>query len=110
VQIAQVLLNLIRNSCDAIERGAEKWIRIAVTRLPDSIEISVSDSGRGIPENVREKIFQPFFTTKEVGRGTGLGLSVSKGIVEAHGGTITLDTKSTHTRFVVTLPLRGEQD
>jgi signal transduction histidine kinase len=64
----------------------------------------VTDSGGGIPENIRDKVGQPFFTTKQVAHGTGLGLSISKGIVEAHGGHLNLDVECEHTRFVVTLP------
>ncbi len=68
------------------------------------MEISVMDSGKGIPKQFRDKVGQPFFTTKQVGHGTGLGLSISKGIVEAHGGHLNLDAECEHTRFVVTLP------
>ena len=62
------------------------------------------DSGKGIAKQFRDKVGQPFFTTKQVGHGTGLGLSISKGIVEAHGGRLNLDAECEHTRFVVTLP------
>ena len=68
------------------------------------VEISVTDSGRGIPEKIRDKVGQPFFTTKVAGPGTGLGLSISRGIVEAHGGSLHLDPDREHTRFVVILP------
>jgi signal transduction histidine kinase len=67
-------------------------------------KIAVTDSGHGIPPNIRGKMGQPFFTNKEVGKGTGLGLSISRGIVEAHGGRLALDTESPHTRFMVALP------
>jgi len=62
------------------------------------------DSGKGIAKQFRDKVGQPFFTTKQVGHGTGLGLSISKGIVEAHGGHLSRDAECEHTRFVVTLP------
>ena len=61
-------------------------------------------SGRGIPEKIRDKLGQPFFTTKVVGQGTALGLSISRGIVEAHGGSLHLDPDCEHTRFVAILP------
>jgi len=66
-------------------------------------ERSATGSGRGIPEKIRDKLGQPFFTTKVVGQGTGLGLS-TRGIVEAHGGSLRLDPDCEHTRFVVILP------
>jgi PAS domain S-box-containing protein len=103
-EISQVLLNLLNNSLDAVQTLPEKWVELSAQDTGSELEISVMDSGSGIPENVRERMGQPFFTTKEIGRGTGLGLSISRGIVEAHGGHLTLDTSSKHTRFVVTLP------
>jgi C4-dicarboxylate-specific signal transduction histidine kinase len=104
VQITQVLLNLLNNAYDAVENQADHWIRISVGDMGDRVEIYVTDSGKGIDESVREKIFQPFFTTKEVGRGTGLGLSMAAGIVESHAGTLVLDWSFPHTRFIVSLP------
>lgn len=103
VQISQVLLNLLNNSFDAIENLPEKWIKLEVKANPSTLLISITDSGRGILESNREKIFQPFFTTKPVGKGTGLGLSLSRQIILNHGGSLTLDTKSPHTRFVIQL-------
>lgn len=103
-ELSQVLLNLLNNAYDAIERSEEKWIRLAVSKHPGKTLITVEDSGRGISNQARERLFQPFFTTKEVGRGTGLGLSISKGIIEAHGGFMYLDTSTQQTRFVVELP------
>lgn len=104
-QISQVLLNLLNNAYDAVIGYQEKWVRIDVQPKKKGIEISISDSGDGIPEAVRSKIMQPFFTTKEVGKGTGLGLSISKGIVESHHGRLYLDESSFNTRFVIWLPI-----
>ncbi|HKL32210.1 MAG TPA: HAMP domain-containing sensor histidine kinase, partial [Tangfeifania sp.] len=71
-----------------------------------AVQISVNDNGPGIPENIKDKIFQPFFTTKSTGEGTGLGLSLSYDIVKAHGGTISADSKeNVGTEFIITLPV-----
>jgi C4-dicarboxylate-specific signal transduction histidine kinase len=104
VQISQIILNLVGNACDAVSTLQEKWIKISAECEGEMVQISVTDSGSGIPENVRDKVFQPFFTTKEIGKGTGLGLSISKGITDAHHGELTLDTKCPNTRFVLSLP------
>jgi PAS domain S-box-containing protein len=103
-EISQVLLNLLNNAVDAVQELPEKWVELQVRNAGKEVEIAVMDSGTGIPEKFRNKVGQPFFTTKVVGQGTGLGLSISKGIVEAHGGHLDLDAGCEHTRFVVTLP------
>ncbi len=104
VQIEQVLLNLLNNAFDAVSGLAVKWVKVSLTSSETDIELSVTDSGNGIPTSVQSKLMQPFFTTKPVGKGTGLGLSICKGIVESHGGQFTYDTSSKNTRFVVCLP------
>jgi len=81
-------------------------VRLEVQVDRGNVEISVTDSGLGIPRAVRERVFEPFFTTKDPGCGTGLGLSVSCGIVEAHHGRLFLDESDPHTRFVMRVPLR----
>lgn len=103
-QITQVLLNLCSNAVDAIAGRDSRWLKVEVADLGISVEISVTDSGPPIPREVREKIMQPFFTTKPSGKGTGLGLSVSKGIAGYHHGLLYLDELSTQTRFVLLLP------
>jgi signal transduction histidine kinase len=103
VQIAQVLLNLLSNAHDAVDGARERRVRIAVDNDDRDVRIAVSDSGPGIPPEIRARIMEPFFTTKEIGKGTGLGLSVSKGIAEAHGGRLALDPEARETRFVLTL-------
>ncbi|MFY7992536.1 MAG: ATP-binding protein [Bacteriovoracaceae bacterium] len=106
VQISQVLMNLINNAYHAIENSPdEKWIRIELNKYDHYIELHISDSGAGIPEVIREKIMEPFFTTKDVGKGTGLGLSISKAIIENHGGTLKLDEEAKNTTFTITLPV-----
>lgn len=107
-QILQILVNLINNATDAIESNLEKWIRLECKDLGDHIQVSITDSGSGIPLPIREKLFQAFFTTKEVNKGTGLGLSISKSIAEQHGGTLVLDEMSPNTRFVLTLPKKRQ--
>lgn len=104
VQISQVLLNLLNNAFDAVEKLPNPWIKIAVNADDTHPKIIVTDSGPGIPAAIHDKLFQPFFTTKDVGKGTGLGLSVSNGIVETHAGSLMLDVSQPHTSFVVQLP------
>ncbi|MGZ3695071.1 MAG: PAS domain-containing sensor histidine kinase [Bdellovibrionota bacterium] len=104
VQVSQVLLNLLNNAYDAVEGQPQPWIRVSFSENKNQVMITVTDSGKGIPLNLREKLFQPFFTTKEIGRGTGLGLSVAKGLVETHSGSLYLDPNCANTRFVVCLP------
>lgn len=103
-QLQQILLNLLSNAFEAALGADEKWIRVEVASRDSEAEIAVVDSGPPIPEVTRERMFEPFFTTKAVGRGTGLGLSVARGLVESHGGRIFLDTACANTRFVVRLP------
>ncbi len=103
-QISQVLLHLLDNAFDAVEGSEDKWVEIMVRDQNDLLSVSVTDSGPGIPDDVQEKIMSAFFTTKNLGKGNGLGLSISKGIVEKHGGTLEFDMSHAHTRFIFTLP------
>jgi signal transduction histidine kinase len=102
-QIAQVLLNLLSNAYDAVENQDERWVRISVTAGDAEVQIAVVDSGPGVPKEIAARIMEPFYTTKEIGRGTGLGLSLSGGIAAAHGGRLELDAGARPTRFVLTL-------
>ncbi|MBS1757674.1 MAG: HAMP domain-containing histidine kinase, partial [Bacteroidetes bacterium] len=89
------------------ESGYEPIIWVSTKRVNDKIEISVKDNGNGIPDKIKEKIFQPFFTTKPTGSGTGLGLSLSYDIAKAHGGEITVESKENEgTEFVIQLNLK----
>ncbi|MBL7544496.1 MAG: HAMP domain-containing protein [Bdellovibrionaceae bacterium] len=108
-EICQVILNLVNNSYDAIENLDQRWIRIEVSQKDMDCLIRVTDSGAGIPSHIADQLFQPFFTTKEIGKGTGIGLSISFGIVQKHGGEISLDRNSPHTSFVIRLPLGKEE-
>jgi signal transduction histidine kinase len=111
----QVFLNLLVNAAHAIkDRGAtddrKGVIGVRTRREADHVVISISDTGCGIPANIRDKIFEPFFTTKEVGRGTGQGLAIARTIVvERHGGSITFDTEvGRGTTFHIRLPIRPQ--
>ncbi|MEA1992658.1 MAG: ATP-binding protein, partial [Thermodesulfobacteriota bacterium] len=108
-QIEQVLLNIINNGCEAIERkGGPGMIGISVKKKGSHAIISIRDNGIGIPEEDQAKIFDPFFTTMAP-RGTGLGLSVSYGIVERHGGRIDFESEpDLGTTFRIYLPLEKE--
>ena len=103
VQISQVLVNLVNNAADAIEGHGHPWIRIEVNGDDRHVYISVTDSGQGVPDNIRNKIMESFFSTKK-NCGLGLGLSISKDIISDHHGMLYLDEKSQHTRFVIKLP------
>ena len=87
--IEQVLLNLVNNSVQAVSESGTLEIRLALDGEADQVRLSVMDSGHGIPAEAMPRVFEPFFTTKARGQGTGLGLYVSRHIVERHGGTIT---------------------
>jgi signal transduction histidine kinase len=105
VQISQVLLNLLNNAFDACEGRSQPHVKVVARRDGNHVQIRVIDNGAGIPVHIREKIMQPFFTTKEVGKGTGLGLSISQGIIAAHQGKLTLDPRTDQTEFVIELPI-----
>jgi signal transduction histidine kinase len=103
-KLQQVFLNLFLNARDAMPKGG--WLSIATSATPDGATIEVADTGSGIPADQLSRIYDPFFTTKDIGKGTGLGLSITYGIVQEHGGTITCESAMGQgTRFVLTLPL-----
>lgn len=105
VQISQVLVNLITNAIHAMAGGGK--ITIATKRKQNQVSLVVSDTGSGMSNEVKEKIFEPFYTTKPVGQGTGLGLSVVQGIVEEHKGKILVSSNpGKGSRFEIVLPLR----
>jgi two-component system, NtrC family, sensor kinase len=105
-KLVQVLLNLLLNAADALsDRRDDAQIGIVARAEANVVTISITDNGPGVGQRVREHLFEPFVTTKEVGAGTGLGLAVCRGLVESIGGTIQLDTSYAHgARFVVELP------
>jgi PAS domain S-box-containing protein len=103
-QLIQVLINLVTNSLHAMPEGGR--LRVSLDRENNYVRLGISDTGHGMPEEVRWKVFEPFFTTKDFGKGTGLGLTVVKGIIEEHGGTIAVEsTVDKGTTFWIRLPL-----
>ena len=108
-----LLLNLYNNAFYAVNEkkkqaneNYEPTVSVSTKRINDKIEIRVKDNGNGIPQRVIGKIFQPFFTTKPTGQGTGLGLSLSYDIVRAHGGEIKVETKeNVGTESIIQLPI-----
>ena len=105
-QLNQVFMNILSNAADAIEGEGE--IAIKTWQKDNTIFISFRDSGTGMPEEVKAHIFEPFYTTKQVGKGTGLGLSISYGIIEKHNGSIEVKSDvGNGTEFIITLPLNN---
>ena len=103
-QISQIILNLINNAFDAIGKTKNPWIKITVAQLNEFVEIAITDSGKGIPVELQEKLFDSFFTTKNHKNGTGLGLAICKRIAEEYGGSLYIDKHCPNTRFVLQLP------
>ncbi len=108
-QINQVFMNLLTNAAQALSGRDEAKITIDTRAQGEHVEVRISDNGPGIPPDVLPRIFDPFFTAKDVGEGTGLGLSIVPELVERHGGTIEVDTQiGTGTTFTVVMPRKGE--
>jgi len=107
-QMIQVLTNLFKNAIEAMQDGGE--LHIKTHDKARYFKITISDTGTGIPEEVKKKIFEPLFTTKKIGKGTGLGLAVAYGIIKMHRGKIDMESNAnpekgkTGTKFSVTLP------
>lgn len=110
-EVLQVLVNLLSNALDAVLGLKDRWVKLSLREVNNEIEISVEDSGPGISKNIVEKhLFKPFFTSKGLGKGTGIGLTISKKIMDGHKGTLELDASSSNTRFVCKFPKRAEID
>jgi signal transduction histidine kinase len=105
-QMNQVWTNLVHNALSAMGRRGMLTVRVEESG-EDHLAVTIGDTGPGVPEELRARIFEAFFTTKSIGEGSGLGLSICKDIVTAHGGTITVESRPGDTRFTVRLPLRG---
>jgi signal transduction histidine kinase len=112
-EIGRVVLNLLNNAFYAVNEKKQSapaaftpTVSVTTKKMKNGVEIRVADNGKGMPEHIRDKVFQPFFTTKPTGQGTGLGLSLSYDIIKAHGGT--LEVKSEEgigTEFIIKLPV-----
>jgi signal transduction histidine kinase len=103
-QMSQVLINLVMNAIHAMPDGG--FLKIALVPRQDMVELTLSDTGQGMSPEVIARIFDPFFTTKEFGNGTGLGLTVVKGIIEEHNGTIHVESEvGAGTMFTICLPI-----
>jgi signal transduction histidine kinase len=120
IRLEQVFLNLINNARNALDDCGKEGKRMEIRTYhadnpsPDNgrpaVVVEIRDNGDGVPEHLKEKIFQPFFTTKEPGKGTGLGLSVSSKIIEEHRGRIELESNAGQgTTFKVILPAGGDE-
>jgi two-component system NtrC family sensor kinase len=108
-QIEQVLLALMMNALDAMPQGGNLWVTTRLKREDNSVRIVVRDDGCGIPPEILPRLFEPFLTTKETGRGVGLGLAISRSILERHNGDIEVQSEvGRGTTFTVTLPWDGD--
>ena len=108
-KLQQVLLNLLVNAESAMQATQVRHLSVTTRHRRETVHIVVSDTGHGMTPAISERVFEPFFTTKPPGEGTGLGLSVSYGIIQAHGGTISVEsTPEVGTTFTIQLPLSAE--
>ncbi|NEQ53988.1 MAG: HAMP domain-containing histidine kinase, partial [Leptolyngbya sp. SIO3F4] len=109
-QLNQVFMNILANAIDALEQDSSDSPKITISTSQinsDWIRIAIADNGRGIPSDIQAKVFDPFFTTKPIGKGTGLGMSISRQIItEQHGGHLYFQTSpQTGTEFFIELPI-----
>ncbi len=104
-QVSQVVLNLLNNAFDAIDDLQDKWIKISLSKNETTVRLTITDSGNGIDKKIQTKLMEPFFTTKEVGKGSGLGLSISTGIAKKFNGNLFYDPSVKNTSFVFELPV-----
>jgi signal transduction histidine kinase len=100
--VTQVLTNLLENAIYAAGSGG--WVQVRTTASNGQLSVELSDSGGGVPVQLRERVFEPFFTTKPVGIGTGLGLPLARDIVHRHGGVLEIRERGAHSFFVIELP------
>ena len=103
-EIRTVLVHLIKNASQHLKKQSNPWIKVQADDIGSRVVVSIINNGDKIPSNIQKKVFDPFFTTMDVGEGSGLGLSVVKGIIESHGGKIALKNKSSNTCFTFDLP------
>ena len=109
-QIKQALINIVSNGIDAMEKGGTLTIKAIYNEKRNKVDIKISDTGCGIPDENLKKLFSPFFTTKDGGKGTGLGLAITYGIVKMHSGAIFVDSKKDiGTTFTISLPITSKE-
>jgi two-component system NtrC family sensor kinase len=111
-QLGQVVLNLITNALDAslaVRDAPSTIIRVSTETIDDHIHIQVADNGPGISDKVKETLFDPFVTTKEVGKGTGMGLAISYNIISDHQGRIDVDSSPAGTTFTIVIPIEQKK-
>jgi signal transduction histidine kinase len=101
-ELNQVWANLLENALDAVDPSGQ--VTVNARHEGDRVVVRITDDGPGIPDGIQARIFDPFFTTKPVGQGTGLGLDISRRIVQRHDGQIEVDSRPGRTEFKVTLP------
>lgn len=104
-QLLQVIFSMLTNAREAVQSMEAPWIQVSLEIQGSFALVHIIDSGTGIPKEQLDKIFQPFYTTKPIGSGAGLGLSMSRGILEEHKGFLKVNSSSPHTEFVIGLPL-----
>jgi two-component system NtrC family sensor kinase len=103
-RLQQVILNFTLNACEAMPHGGT--LTVTTLQVDNEVRLEITDTGHGIKPEVMERIFEPFFTTKPVGQGTGLGLAVSYGIIQQHGGSIEVESEEGKgTKFIIALPV-----
>jgi signal transduction histidine kinase len=103
-QVNQVFTNLIDNAIDALKEVEHPQIKISIFMQRDNAFVKIEDNGPGIPDDLKALIFDPFFTTKGVGEGSGMGLEISRRIIEQHGGKLELESAQNPTIFSICLP------
>jgi len=109
-KLEQVFINFFQNGIDALEEKNGGEIKVVMDLDGDMVRLRFSDDGSGMPEEVRKKVFEPFFTTKETGKGTGLGMAITYGIIQEHKGEITCESElGKGTAFTVKLPIREKE-
>jgi len=108
-QMQEVVMNIVLNAVDAMEEEGQLTLETDVDTMAEKVVVRITDTGRGIPEEIMPLIFDPFFTTKGVGQGTGLGLAIVHGIVTSAGGHIEVKSSSAGTTFEVSLPIAAEE-
>ena len=106
-QLQQVVLNLLVNAEEAMTGAAERRLRVSVEPAPPNVRVAVSDTGPGVPPELRVRIFEPFFSTRLSDRNVGLGLTASANIAAAHEGRLSLEERGTGATFVLELPAAG---